>query len=68
MFTAVKKLTLQLKNTATSGQMTIRAVCVWCGYACILGIDDGDLLGSFVGCYAVRIVRNSNSRFNTWTA
>jgi hypothetical protein len=31
--------------------MTIRAVCVWCVYVCILGIDDGDPLGCNSLCY-----------------
>jgi len=31
--------------------MTIKAVCVRCVYACILGIDDGDPLGCNSLCY-----------------
>jgi len=31
--------------------MTIRAVCVWCVYACILGIDAWDPLGCNSLCY-----------------
>jgi hypothetical protein len=43
MLQAVKK-DYPWKNTATSGSARVREVYVWCVYACILYIDDVDLV------------------------
>jgi len=48
--------------------MTIKTVCVWCVYACILGIDDGDSLGCNSLCYewGGSSVQGSSRRICLW--
>jgi len=56
------------KNTATSCYTSFKGVCVWCVYACILCIDDGDLLGCNSLCYGWggSGARSSSRRICLW--
>jgi len=58
----------QRKNTATSGYKSFKGVCVWCVYACILWVNDGDFLGCNFLCYGWggSGARGSTQRIGLW--